>query len=212
MAARLTVIISQSPIRHSQATEAEELLLTELMMTSGMDATLIGSLDQVQPDSTDYLCLTGFNSQSLAIISALSYEQVVEQWSRLQLGGRVVRVGQAADVPGRRIYYFGLLSNTDSTLAALRQLLLDQTVRTIDVIMPLGKPARAPLKPQADVNAEVTPSPMVTPSAPPARMHSPQTPPSANDRRDWTSSSLGESGDEWPHLDQLVDDFDALDL
>ncbi|MEZ6074932.1 MAG: hypothetical protein R3C56_04410 [Pirellulaceae bacterium] len=59
MAARLTVVISQSSIRHSQATDAEERLLSELMMTAGLDATLIGALDNVQIDSTDYLCLSG---------------------------------------------------------------------------------------------------------------------------------------------------------
>ena len=203
MAARLTVIISQSSIRHSQASDAEERLLTELMMTTGLDATLIGSLDNVQVDSTDYLCLSSYPSQKLAIVSSLGFEEVAEQWSRLQLGGQVVRVGQVGQATGRRVYYFALSSNIEVTLAELRQLLSDQAVKTVEVIMPLGKVARP-------ASAAPLPSPAPVSQRPATEQTLPTAPipsPSIAQR-----NTQPDSEEQWPDLDRLVDDFDALDL
>ena len=59
MAARLTVIVSQSARREGRLVDIEETLVTELMMSPGMDATLVGPLENIRPDSTDYLCLNG---------------------------------------------------------------------------------------------------------------------------------------------------------
>lgn len=205
MAARLTVVISQSSIRHSQATDAEERLLSELMVTPGLDATLIGSLDNVQIDSTDYLCLSGFASQRLALISALSLEEVAEHWARLQLVGQVVQAGQAGSTAGRRIYYFSLSSNIESTLAQLRQLHSDQSVKTVDVLLPLGKIGQ-PVASSRD--SEVTP--IRSQPSPPARTTLPAATIPAH------AVVQGQPGEEseqqWPDLDRLVDDFDALDL
>lgn len=219
MAARLTVVISQSSIRHSQATDAEERLLSELMMTAGLDATLIGSLDNVQIDSTDYLCLSGFANQRLALVSALSLEEVAEQWGRLQLGGQVVRMGEAGSAVGRRVYFFSLSSNIESTLAQLRQLLRDQAVKTVDVIMPLGKTSQSAASPRDSGSNPSGPRP-----SPPGR----QTSPTELSQRSTVDpvmpaasipvhsiaqrEPVEESEQQWPDLDQLVDDFDALDL
>ena len=201
MAARLTVVISQSSIRHSQATDAEERLLSELMVTPGLDATLIGSLDNVQIDSTDYLCLSGFASQRLALISALSLEEVAEHWARLQLGGQVVQVGQASSTTERRIYYFSLSSNIESTLTQLRQLHSDQSVKTVDVLLPLGNIASS---------RESGSNPSGSQPSPPARTSLPAAaiPVQAVGQR----QPMEESEQQWPDLDRLVDDFDALDL
>ncbi|MCC7338991.1 MAG: hypothetical protein IT422_28175 [Pirellulaceae bacterium] len=201
MAARLTVVISQSSIRHSQATDAEERLLSELMMTAGLDATLIGALDNVQIDSTDYLCLSGFARQPLALVSALSLEEVTEHWARLQLGGQVVQVGQASSTTERRIYYFSLSSNIESTLTQLRQLHSDQSVKTVDVLLPLGNIASS---------RESGSNPSGSQPSPPARTSLPAAaiPVQAVGQR----QPMEESEQQWPDLDRLVDDFDALDL
>lgn len=212
MAKRLTVVISQSATRHNQAADAEERLLSELMMAPGMDATLVGSLDSVQIDSTDYLCLSGTGNQTLAVVSSLSFEQVAQQWARLQLAGQVVRRGQTSPVDQRRVIYFPLPSDTASTLQELRQLLLDQAVQTVGVTMPLSKSVQI-IPPDAFRR-----SPAQTalgqgsglPSSPLASIPSQPLPSQAS------VSPLGETPaefePEWPDLDRLVDDLDALDL
>ena len=205
MAARLTVVISQSSIRHSQATDAEERLLSELMMTAGLDATLIGSLDNVQIDSTDYLCLSGFARQPLALVSALSLEEVTEHWARLQLGGQVVQVGQAGSAAGRRIYYFSLSSNIESTLTQLRQLHSDQSVKTVDVLLPLGK-----IAPTVASSRESGSTPSGSQPSPPARTSLPAA--AIPVQAVGQPQPVEESEQQWPDLDRLVDDFDALDL
>ncbi len=221
MAKRLTVIISQSSSRHSQAADAEERLLSELIMAPGIDATLIGSLDNVQPDSTDYLCLSGFAGQTLAVVSSLSFEQVAQQWSRLQLSGHVVRMGQAG-VPGqRRVIYFPLTSDTPAMLSELRQLLADQAVQTVGVLVPLGRAIAASSRslPLISSSATVVGQPGGLPPTAPRQQTSQSSAeqPSANQPLASRSSELPESKlaaqeEEWPDLDRLVDDLDALDL
>lgn len=211
MANRLTVIISQASMRHSQAAEVEERLLTELMMTAGIDATLVGSLDSVQIDSTDYLCLSGFGNQTLAVVSTLSFEQVAQQWARLQLSGQVVRLGQAGAIGQRRVVYFPLLSDTAATLEELRQLLADQAVKTVGVIMPLGKtPQVSPrglLNSPANADTGKHSSPQASPAPPAALQPLPAQAPVSR-----PSAPQAEPEEEWPELDRLVDDLDALDL
>lgn len=216
MAKRLTVIISQSSMRHSQAAEAEERLLTELMMAAGMDATLVGSLDSVQVDSTDYLCLSAASNQTLALVSSLSFEQVSQQWERLQLGGQVVRLGQTGRVGQRRVIYFPLSSNTAATLEDLSQLLFDQAVKTVEVIMPLGKnnrvrPSDVPLASSPARPAAGKPSDSESSSSSPAPSQ-PPLPLPAHASVNRRSEAQAELDEEWPDLDRLVDDLDACDL
>ncbi len=197
-------------MRHSQATDAEERLLTELIVAAGIDATLVGSLDGVQPDSTDYLCLSSFGNQTLAVVSSLSFEQVAQQWARLQLGGEVVRMGQASQTRQPRVVYFPLSLDTATTLAELRQLLVDQSVKTVGLIMPLGKTARdsprsQPLAstPTQTIVAKPGDSYAASPRA--ASLPLPSQVPPPNDAQ-------AEIDQQWPSLDRLVDELDALDL
>ncbi len=235
MAKRLTVIISQSSSRHSQAADAEERLLSELIMAPGIDATLVGSLDNVQPDSTDYLCLSGFAGQTLAVVSSLSVEQVAQQWARLQLNGKVVRMGQPGVAGQRRVIHFPLSSDTPGMLSELRQLLADQAVATVQVLMPLGSvplgsvplanPRRLPLvsasaQPLADESSGPPPAAVGqqalprqapasrVPASPVAASPVPASPVTASP----ANQSADERAGEWPDLDRLVDDLDALDL
>ncbi len=211
MAARLTVIISQSAIRHSRASDAEEALLTELLMTPGLDATLIGSLDEVQIDSTDYLCLSGF-TQHVALVSSLTVPEVAQHWERLDLGGHVVSLGQTNGAPGRRVYCLSLELGTVQILAQLRQLLDDRSVQTVNLSLPvMPKPA----SPSAPVEAEVPRN--RNSSSPPAvaAKEGVSAPALSTDDSQSRNNPLRDSensDEEWPNLDQLVDDFDALDL
>lgn len=212
MAKRLTVIISQSSMRHSQTADAEELLLTELMMAAGMDATLVGSLDQVQVDSTDHLCLSGSSGQTLAVVSSLTFQQVAQQWSRLQLAGQVVRMGQTGAMGQRRVIYFPLSSDTTATLRELRQLLVDQAVKTVEVIMPPGK--LAPLSPREVPLANASAPQVASPprSSQPLPAPAATQPPAAPLPAMQPAQSQVKIDEPWPALDRLVDDLDALDL
>lgn len=211
MAARLTVIISQSASGRSRASDAEEALLTELMMTPGLDATLVGSLDGVQVDSTDFLCLSSF-AHNLALVAALDFTDVVRHWERLGLGGHIIPVGHTNGTPGRRVYYLPLELGTATILAHLKQLLIDRSVQTVSLSLPvMAKPkvAAEPSAPNATAHTKLASSPAKT-------LHEsvPQTRPSDQPTRARKSSELTPEATEpqWPDLDRLVDDFDALDL
>ncbi|MEZ6074931.1 MAG: hypothetical protein R3C56_04405 [Pirellulaceae bacterium] len=126
---------------------------------------------------------------------------MTEHWARLQLGGQVVQVGQASSTTERRIYYFSLSSNIESTLTQLRQLHSDQSVKTVDVLLPLGNIASS---------RESGSNPSGSQPSPPARTSLPAAaiPVQAVGQR----QPMEESEQQWPDLDRLVDDFDALDL
>jgi hypothetical protein len=227
VASRLTVIISQSAAGQSHYTEIEEALLPELMMTAGLDATLVGSLERVQPDSTDYLCLTGF-AQSIALVSPLPVEEVARHWKRLDLPGHVLSVGEVHRSSERRVYYLPLELGVLSIIEQLKQLLADRNVRTVGLALPLAfkageaaitvQPRAAgpiPAKPTTLEDSSAGANPAVSIEALSSQAVDSKAEPV--ERRGAVLRGVPvvqpESYDvEWPNLDQLVDDFDALDL
>ncbi len=208
-------------MRHSRASDVEEALLTELMMTPGLDATLVGSLDGVQLDSTDYLCLSSF-SQNLALVASLDVAEVARHWERLGLDGHIVPVGHANGTPGRRVYYLPLELGTASILAHLKQLLIDRTVQTVSLLLPvMAKPQPTVDKPAVDKPAVESIGPLPTSlsklnssTVAAAQGAIPTVLPA--DQKALTRTAveleLEAAEPQWPDLDRLVDDFDALDL
>ncbi len=192
MAPRLTVIISQSSGGHARSRDVEEELLTQLLLAPGLDATLTASLDSIEPEHTDYLCLSGV-TQSLALVSSLDYQQVVAQWERLQLGGQVIRFGQSSAGAERRVYYFALQSGAASIVSHLKELLGDMSVQTVNLLLPTKVTAGAKQSLPLKVLPQATPTPPSLPS------------------KLTTSASAPEAEVEWPDIEKLVDDFDALD-
>ncbi len=207
MATRLTVVISQAAVRSSSAADAEESLLTALMMTSGLDATLVGSLDSIHLDSTDYLCLSGF-TQSLAIVSALNFDAVAEHWQRLRLPGEVTQLGSAANVASRRVYYFPIDRGTQTIVDQLQQLLIDRSVQTVNVMLP-GRTPSVATQILANSQNVVVPHSSTPRFAPTPELDS-SRPNRALADSFVDSTPIPES--EWMDLDQLIDDFDTLDL
>ncbi|MCA9132465.1 MAG: hypothetical protein KDA45_04900 [Planctomycetales bacterium] len=199
MVARLTVIISQSSQRDRRAAEAEESLLAELLMAPGLDATLVGCLEQMEPESTDHLCLSGFTN-SVALVSWLTAEQVAMHWQRLQLGGQVIGATQAEAAPAgnRRVHCLSLASGLPLLLSQLKQLLSDRRVQTFS----LGLPPASPASPSSPTDASKTASerPPIGQPAPPLSKGAPQPPATAS------------AETKWSNLDELVDEFDLLDL
>lgn len=230
VAARLTVIVSQSALRVGSASDLEESLVAELMMTQGLDATMVGPLERIQQDDTDFLCLSSFN-HNLVLVSWLPLADAQQHWQRLDLGGQVIELptpGQPAGQldantasPQRRVYHLQLAENTDSAnfLQALNELLAIRSVKTVGISGIGLKPSTSdngaskslpvvPTKPAA----EQKPKPQET-TAPATQKKNAVSPaaetPATVDPMDGYDSV--EDAD-WAHLDKLVDDFESLDL
>jgi hypothetical protein len=203
VAPRLTVIICQSPVRDSHSMDVEEALLAELMMTPGLDATLVGALENIAAESTDCLCLSSF-SQSLALLSWASEAEVRRHWQRLELSGHILTMGQrpgdssaSAEAHGRRlVYFFAMQTEKQAILNQLRQLLVERSVQTVSLALPASSKT-----PPADksMRAEQKQPPVVA-------VDYPKPPTQA------ASGAQVDDSQPWTHLDRLVDDFDALDL
>lgn len=146
MASRLTVVVSQSLSRDAASADLEETLVAELMMTTGLDATMVGPLERIQTDDTDFLCVSSFQ-HSFVIASWLSPEDLQSHWQRLGLDGSVVPLtldgstsssgdGRIAPSTGsKRIYHVRLQSDSKiaSILPRLQQLLADRQVKTVEI-------------------------------------------------------------------------------
>ncbi len=207
MPSRLAVIISQASSRDHRAAEIEEALVGELMMTSGLDANLVGPLQRIQPESTDLLCLSGF-TQDIALLSWLPLDEAQNAWRDLQLPGTLIEYSPSSPSPflkvaipdaGRRIAYLQL--NPDSSPVKICQLLKaklqDMQVKTVSLLPLVPPPRPLPVNPmQPSVASILLP-----------KTSSPATGPSSYPVADEITEEA-----EWEKLDQLVDDLDALDL
>lgn len=166
-------------------------------MTSGLDATLVGALETIAIDSTDFLCLSSF-SHNLALVSSLPLPEAAAHWQRLGLSGQVAAMGDLSGQSQRRVVYFALSSGSQAIIAQLKQLLVDKSVKTVGLQMPGAAPKRVEIlsppiaQPAARANASSLPS-------------TSRTGPTPVD-----SSPIPEEA--WVDLDRLVDDFEALDL
>ncbi len=130
--------------------DLEETLVAALMMRPGLDATMIGPIEHVQRDDTDFLCVSSFN-HSFAVLSWLTADKIALQWERLGLAGKIVEPG----LDGRRamdgdrwIYHLQLVPSlvVEDTVNQLSQILMDRNVRTVSI----GLPGLPPDKPVAD--------------------------------------------------------------
>lgn len=214
MAPRLAVVVSQAPMRDARIADIEESIVAELIMVGGLDATLVGPLPRILPDSTDLLCLSGF-TQDIALLSWMPDDEAAKLWKDLKLSGTVVPMsldGSAAvsssNITGRRVFYIQLTAQSVPTqvckqLKARLELLRVQPV-SLQLNMkspmkglPVTKPKAANVAqdpPLAQALEQTTKTPLAT---------SASTIPTAG-----TSSSES----QWKNLDQLVDELDLLDL
>ncbi len=223
MAPRLTVIISQASVRDSAIAGLEEQVIAELLMSNGMDANLVGPLETMQADSTDWLCLSGFRG-SLAVVSWLPTDQVASHWARLSLPGRVRKFGEQNTVSGQSIIHIpitGELKLVDVT-SCLKRLLADRSVKTVGIGLPtqlansklsatrLPSPSEQASDEKSSIRAANTPRSEGR-ELPPANAG--QAVPTTGKAQAAEPMGIGSYDEEdWPSLDKLVDDFDALDL
>lgn len=220
MAVRLPVIVSQAEARDSRAADIEQSLVAELIMSGGLDATLVAPLRRIQPESTDLLCLKGF-SHDLALLSWMTLDEARQAWQNLGLDGDWVALQPESDdaqpairQASRRIYYLQLQphSNPRSLCDRLRARLEAMRVKTVTLQMPK---ARISDKALPTIPNAASPMPGVprSKSSQPATDASDEAAPVSTPQPSVPARS-GQSTAEpqWDQLDQLVDDLDALDL
>ncbi len=208
MAPRLAVVVSQAPMRDARVADIEESIVAELIMVGGLDATLVGPLERILPDSTDLLCLSGF-TQDLALLSWMPTDDAARLWAELKLTGTVVPMsldGSAAAptalIAGRRVFYIQLTSQSvpSQVCKQLRARLDLLRVQPVSLQLKMTSPmknspvVRPPIAavPKSQAIEQVAPVPQATTPAPQAISRS--------------------SDSQWKNLDQLVDELDLLDL
>ncbi len=214
MAPRLNVIISQPATRDSHSTELEEKLIGELIMSQGLDANLVGPLEHIAPDSTDWLCLNGFRG-SLALISWMETEQIAEHWSRLGLTGTVRKFGTPGS-PGQSIIHIPVAvdSTVEKLTADLLKILDDRSVKTVGISMPMPV-AKTPAEPApkhqngAKTDAALRSAESHAQDAA-LQNHTPQQA-SPSRRSAAPEQTKFDSEDDWASLDHLIDELDAFD-
>lgn len=239
MAPRLAVVVSQAPMRDARTADIEESIVAELIMVGGLDATLVGPLEHIQPDSTDRLCLSGF-TQNLALLSWMPAAEAGRLWQELELAGTVVPLsldGSAGvsngSLPGRRIFYIQLTAESvPKQVCKQLQLRLElMRVQPVSLQLNLSSPIKtSPKTGTADAGNSLPSSALPARGKPLDFISNNATPVIPNPMPDSGSNSganslgagmspLRAGGDEaggadgeWKNLDRLVDDLDALDL
>ncbi len=182
-------------------------------MSAGLDANLIGPLDRIGAESTDHLCLSGFN-HNLVVVSSLDTNDVKQHWDRLKLPGHVRRAGDesAASIASSRTIYhvpIGEGATVESVQEQLAALLRDRQTATVSLNLPTQIPKRQ--LPTSSKQADHTRE-QGTPLSEAAR-------PAGGAAKSKEEASVDEPTEdtrsderEWQDLDKLVDEFDSLDL
>jgi hypothetical protein len=222
MAIRLPVIITQSESRDQRASDIEESLVAELIMADGLDATLVGPLVRLLPDSTDMLCLKGF-THDLALLGWMPIEQADAWWRANGMTGVFVplqgagatsasgKLTNGAPQLGRRIAYLQLEYTSDPGCIcdSLRARLHDMRIKPIPIQLAMPKTG----SPTGVVPLPVVPSSSATPAVKRNQRTTVENTIVASATPSvGKASSQAADDDEWPQLDRLVDDLDALDL
>lgn len=233
MTSRLTVVVSQGANRNALSADQEETLVAELMMTQGLDATMIGPLEHIAADDTDHLCLSSFN-HSFVVVSALETEELRRHWQRLDLAGEVVAVDRrdpTARSGAKRIYHVPLDRGGEvaDLMKQILQIQQDRSVKTIAIGLGSLAPSSTVHRPapteetsaaaprvasqstrqDSQTHSEGTVSQAVK-GAQPNHTQPPAKPAASQLYR--PEAELEQDEGDWDHLDQLVDDLDALDL
>jgi hypothetical protein len=219
MAPRLTVIVSQSAQRDAARVDVEETLVAELMMSPGLDATLIGPIESILPDSTDFLCLSSFN-HNIGFVSWLDQETVAAHWRRLGLAGGIGAPGGLVIGEGKpRIYFFRIEGSQagPNVLRQLQELQADRSVRTVSIGLASSQtPNAADRKESAPaVRLPVVASTPLAKTPTRAEFDAEAVEGVARQaasRRYSIEEDEVVDEERWQDLDQLVDDLDAFDL
>lgn len=213
LAARLTVVVSQTANRSPAMTDLEETLVAELIMTPGMDATMVGPIERIQPEDTDFLCVSSFN-YSFVLLSWRDTEIVAAEWQRLGLGGDVVALENEESVSSsdaaKKILHWQLTesSQVSKIVAELKELLDARQTKVVPLsISPIATTAKS-----KDSAKQPTSSTLGATGNSSKAVEESATARQPVQHLSETESEATVSDSQAQSLDQLVDDFDALDL
>ena len=138
MAVRLTVIMVHSPPATASAQRIAESAVGEIIGRPGIDLTLVGPPNQIEPSSTDRLTLDSITGDA-AVMDWRTPDDLIAALGEVGFMGARAR---HADDPGvvatpgqRRIYAFDLNQVTDAKdlCQALNKLLADRQVKTVSL-------------------------------------------------------------------------------
>jgi len=207
MAVRIPVVISQHERRSGSVADYEEQLVTRLIFENGLDATLIADLNSIAIDTTDHLCIEGLKGD-FALASWSSAAYVCEHLHRLGMpsieivpvdGSPKMLSNQNGAIP-KKIYFVSLATNVpiESTIRTLRDL---REARSIPVFS-IG------LSPHEKKSSPATTLPMVSlVSALPVEPKK-----SSLSASSLLNEDVGVEDEEFPNIDQLMDDLDKFEI
>lgn len=197
MPPRLSVVVAQSNLRDSRRTDLEESLVAELIMSVGIDASLVRPLEQIQPDSTDHLCLSGLG-QNFVLVSWNDLDQALATWRSLGFDKELIRFEEGSRGNTQVVQYLQLTETLrpSDVVARLQRVLESRRVQTFTIQVTPAKLSAPLVVPTAAVQPSIHHSPA------PSHEVLPKLSPSPTDN----------SEPEWPELDELVDQLDSLDL
>ena len=207
MAVRIPVVISQHERRSGSVADYEEQLVTRLIFENGLDATLIADLNSIAIDTTDHLCIEGLKGD-FALASWSSAAYVCEHLHRLGMpsieivpvdGSPKMLSNQNGSIP-KKIYFVSLATNVpiESTIRTLRDL---RESRSIPVFS-IG------LSPHEKKSSPAITLPMVSlVSALPIEPKK-----SSLSASNLQKEDVGVDDEDFPNIDQLMDDLDKFEI
>jgi hypothetical protein len=139
MAARLTVIMIESPPTTAAAGRLAEDIVGHLIGRPGIDMTLVRSLSGLQESSTDRLTLDGINAD-VAVLDWQNPQAIVDSLNTLGFAGQRAPHSRDSVLPAvpleqRRIYAFDLtqISDISELIGALDALKSDRQIKTFSI-------------------------------------------------------------------------------
>jgi hypothetical protein len=222
VAVRIPVVVSQHERRSGAVADYEEKLITQLIFENGLDATLVADLQSIELDTTDHLCIEGLKGD-FAIATWQPREYICRHLHRLGIPSLTIvpvdgseRLESNTNGSRPKSIYFISLSTENSieqTIATLRDLRLAKSTHVVSLgpsknsriasstvpssvlqVVPLGHSK----EPQSDLNSETK-----------GQEASSYTEPRVFGERVMPTSEVS---DDFPNIDQLMDDLDQFEL
>ncbi len=191
MAVRLTVVIVQAAQRDHRMSDLEEQVLTLVMLENNLDAVFVGSLEQMDKDGTDALCLSKVPAGSV-IVSWLDLDSANQCIARLGLPWRLAEQAGPSTMRFRKLE---LSQTAQQVVSELLQTLKLANLKTMQISL-----APPPVAKSNPVQIQTGSVQAQSPTANAGINIQPE-------KRDTTDRLSPRDA-----LDQLVDDLEAMDL
>ena len=218
MAVRIPVVFSQHERRSGSVADYEEQLITRIVLESGLDATLIADLKSIALETTDHLCIEGLKGD-FALATWESVEYVCKHLHRLGIPSlEIVPVDGSArtnsgdsNIPPKKIFLISLATTVpiDSTIQTLRSLLQSRATPVFSIGAPIHKNKNGHPNPAKNNSSivQIKPStPHPAPLAADERVNPLRIEPAHALRVD------SDQEDDFPNIDQLMDELDQFQL